>query len=144
MTDGKIGAGQAIKQSLLIIVEVYNSTKHLPFFVVVSVLCRGNVCLNMDIILLIGGMETNNNYFVKKKRKTKQKDVNDNRPVFQPFANTLMLRENAPPAVILTVEATDRDQGVYGQVPYSLLRRLLPPTPPVRCQLSFLLFVSHC
>ncbi|XP_057365539.1 cadherin-23-like isoform X1 [Daphnia carinata] len=68
VTDGKIGAGQAIRQSLLIIVE----------------------------------------------------DVNDNRPVFQPFANTLMLRENAPPAVILTVEATDRDQGVYGQVVYSL------------------------
>ena len=44
-------------------------------------------------------------------------DVNDNRPVFQPFANTLMVRENSPaPAVILTVEATDRDQGVYGQV----------------------------
>jgi len=43
--------------------------------------------------------------------------VNDNRPVFQPFANTLMVRENSPaPAVILTVEATDRDQGVYGQV----------------------------
>jgi hypothetical protein len=32
-----------------------------------------------------------------------------------------MLRENAPPAVILTVEATDRDQGVYGQVPYYYL-----------------------
>lgn len=53
-------------------------------------------------------------------KTVQQKDVNDNRPVFQPFANTLMLRENAPPAVILTVEATDRDQGVYGQVPYYL------------------------
>ena len=50
------------------------------------------------------------------KNINKQKDINDNRPVFQPFANTLMLRENSPPAVILTVEATDRDQGVYGQV----------------------------
>lgn len=27
-----------------------------------------------------------------------------------------MLRENAAPADILVVEATDRDQGVYGQV----------------------------
>lgn len=53
-----------------------------------------------------------------KMEQQQQQDVNDNRPVFQPFANTLMLRENAPPAVILTVEATDRDQGVYGQVTY--------------------------
>ena len=64
-----------------------------------------------------GETNNNNNSSTKKKMETvQQKDVNDNRPVFQPFANTLMLRENAPPAVILTVEATDRDQGVYGQV----------------------------
>ena len=43
-------------------------------------------------------------------------DVNDNAPVFQPFANTLLVEENSLPAVILTVHATDRDQGVYGQV----------------------------
>ncbi len=70
---------------------------------------------------LIGGMETdyNNVFFFSLSLSSfcgTKKDVNDNRPVFQPFANTLMLRENAPPAVILTVEATDRDQGVYGQV----------------------------
>ena len=64
VTDGVIGEENAIKQSLLILVE----------------------------------------------------DVNDNAPVFQPFANTLLIEENSEPAVILTVHATDRDQGVYGQV----------------------------
>lgn len=47
--------------------------------------------------------------------------MNDNSPVFAPFPQTLLLKENAPPAVILTVEATDRDQGVYGQVRIELL-----------------------
>lgn len=47
-------------------------------------------------------------------------DVNDNEPVFQPFPNTIFVQENGDPDVILTLEATDRDQGAYGQVVYSL------------------------
>ena len=82
VTDGVIGEENAIKQSLLILVE----------------------------------------------------DVNDNAPVFQPFANTLLVEENSAPAVILTVHATDRDQGVYGQVfktQQSPSTFLLSPAPPL-------------
>ena len=64
LTDGKLGQGNWIQQSLLILVE----------------------------------------------------DVNDNEPVFKPFSNTVFVQENALPADILTVEATDRDEGAYGQV----------------------------
>ena len=68
LTDGRLGQGNWIQQSLLILVE----------------------------------------------------DVNDNVPVFQPFPNTVDVQENDEPDVILTLNATDRDVGAYGQVVYSL------------------------
>ena len=68
LTDGRLGDGNFITQSLLILVE----------------------------------------------------DVNDNEPVFKQFQSTLVLPENSPPGVVLTVEATDRDEGTYGQVVYRL------------------------
>jgi cadherin 23 len=68
LTDGKLGEGNFITQSLLILVD----------------------------------------------------DVNDNVPVFRPHPTSLTLPENANPGVLVTVEATDLDEGVHGQVVYYL------------------------
>lgn len=49
-------------------------------------------------------------------------DVNDNSPVFNPEKYTTSLSRNTQTgAEILTVFATDRDSGIYGQVSYELL-----------------------
>lgn len=68
LTDGRLGEGNFITQSLLILVE----------------------------------------------------DVNDNEPVFKQYQSTVTIPENSSPGVVLTVEATDRDEGTYGQVIYRL------------------------
>ncbi|XP_063244010.1 cadherin-23 [Bacillus rossius redtenbacheri] len=47
-------------------------------------------------------------------------DVNDNEPVFRPYQPTVEVREDSPPGVLATLEATDRDEGPYGQVVYHL------------------------
>ncbi|XP_072938602.1 cadherin-23 [Epargyreus clarus] len=47
-------------------------------------------------------------------------DVNDNEPVFKPYPSAITVREDASPGVLLTVEATDLDEGAYGQVLYHL------------------------
>jgi len=43
-------------------------------------------------------------------------DVNDNEPVFKPYQTSLTVPEDAEPGVLTTVEATDLDEGAYGQV----------------------------
>ncbi|KAJ4438181.1 hypothetical protein ANN_14120, partial [Periplaneta americana] len=68
LTDGKLGEGNFITQSLLLLVE----------------------------------------------------DVNDNEPIFKPYQPTIRVREDSGPHVLTTVEATDLDEGPYGQVLYSL------------------------
>lgn len=47
-------------------------------------------------------------------------DVNDNVPIFKPFQSALEILEDSPPGILTTVEATDRDEGAYGQVVYYL------------------------
>nr|XP_034827125.1 cadherin-23 [Maniola hyperantus] len=47
-------------------------------------------------------------------------DVNDNEPVFKPYPSAITVKEDAPPGVLFTVEATDLDEGAYGQVLYNL------------------------
>ena len=68
LTDGKLGEGNFITQSLLLLVE----------------------------------------------------DINDNVPIFHPHPTTLTVRENSGPGVLTTVEATDADEGVHGQVVYHI------------------------
>uniref|UniRef100_W4VR90 Putative cadherin egf lag seven-pass g-type receptor n=1 Tax=Corethrella appendiculata TaxID=1370023 RepID=W4VR90_9DIPT len=45
-------------------------------------------------------------------------DVNDNEPIFKPFQSALEVAEDSRPGILTTVEATDRDEGAYGQVVY--------------------------
>ncbi|XP_041988601.1 cadherin-23 isoform X1 [Aricia agestis] len=47
-------------------------------------------------------------------------DVNDNEPIFKPYPPAITVKENSSPGILLTVEATDLDEGAYGQVLYNL------------------------
>lgn len=47
-------------------------------------------------------------------------DINDNEPIFKPFQGAVEVAEKSPPGILTTVEATDRDEGAYGQVVYYL------------------------
>ncbi|XP_055586421.1 cadherin-23 [Uranotaenia lowii] len=47
-------------------------------------------------------------------------DVNDNEPVFKQFTSAVEIPEDSAPGIIATLEATDRDEGTYGQVVYFL------------------------
>ncbi|KAG6445751.1 hypothetical protein O3G_MSEX004072 [Manduca sexta] len=47
-------------------------------------------------------------------------DVNDNEPIFKPYPSAITVKEGAPPGILTTVEATDLDEGAYGQVLYHL------------------------
>lgn len=43
-------------------------------------------------------------------------DVNDNEPIFKPYQTSLVVPEDSGPGILTTVEATDMDEGPYGQV----------------------------
>ncbi|KAH8250254.1 hypothetical protein KR026_009305 [Drosophila bipectinata] len=47
-------------------------------------------------------------------------DINDNVPTFLPYQNAIEIAEGSPPGVVTTLEATDEDEGAYGQVVYYL------------------------
>uniref|UniRef100_A0AAY5EJZ1 Cadherin domain-containing protein n=1 Tax=Electrophorus electricus TaxID=8005 RepID=A0AAY5EJZ1_ELEEL len=52
-------------------------------------------------------------------------DINDNRPVFTQNTYSTTLQENAPlGTIVITVNATDRDQGSNGEIIYSLGNRV--------------------
>jgi hypothetical protein len=50
-------------------------------------------------------------------------DVNDNEPIFKPYQPTISVREDSTPHILTTVEATDQDEGPYGQV--NILRQII-------------------
>ncbi|KAJ0175756.1 hypothetical protein K1T71_008915 [Dendrolimus kikuchii] len=47
-------------------------------------------------------------------------DVNDNEPIFKSYPSAISVKEDAAPGILTTVEATDLDEGAYGQVLYHL------------------------
>lgn len=47
-------------------------------------------------------------------------DVNDNAPIFLPYQSALEIPENSDPGILTMLEATDEDEGAYGQVVYYL------------------------
>ena len=52
-------------------------------------------------------------------------DVNDNRPLFLPHEPTLVVREDSGPRVLAVLQATDRDEGPFGQVGATAHQRAL-------------------
>lgn len=56
-------------------------------------------------------------------------DVNDNEPIFKPYQPTISIREDSVPSILTTVEATDQDEGPYGQV--SIFFPTVDQVPPM-------------
>ena len=53
-------------------------------------------------------------------------DVNDNEPIFKPYQSSITVREDSPPDLLTTIEATDADEGPYGQVKNGELFSTIP------------------
>lgn len=73
-----------------------------------------------SIVLTLTDNRLGDGNFVTQSLLLLVEDVNDNEPVFKPFQAALEVPEGSRPGVITTVEATDRDEGAFGQVIYYL------------------------
>lgn len=73
-----------------------------------------------SIILTLTDDKLGEGNFVTQSLLLLVEDVNDNEPSFKSYQSALEVLENSPPGILTTVEATDRDEGAYGQVVYYL------------------------
>ncbi|GAB0096475.1 Cadherin [Sergentomyia squamirostris] len=73
-----------------------------------------------SIVLTLTDNRLGDGNFVTQSLLLLVEDVNDNEPIFKPFQAALEVPEGSRPGVITTVEATDRDEGAFGQVIYYL------------------------
>lgn len=71
-----------------------------------------------SIILTLTDNKLGEGNFVTQSLLLLVEDVNDNEPVFKSYQSALEVTENSEPGILTTVEATDRDEGAYGQVVY--------------------------
>lgn len=67
-------------------------------------------------------------------------DINDNEPIFKPYKSALEVPENSGPGIITTVEATDRDEGAYGQVKHIYLYKLKQKEKKIIYTVKFILY----
>ncbi|XP_044756938.1 cadherin-23 [Coccinella septempunctata] len=72
------------------------------------------------LVLTLTDGKLGHNNFITQSLLLLVEDVNDNVPIFKSFQPTVYLREDATPGVIAALEATDNDEGPYGQVVYHL------------------------
>ncbi|XP_011499950.1 PREDICTED: cadherin-23 [Ceratosolen solmsi marchali] len=73
-----------------------------------------------EIILTLTDGKLGEGNFITQSLLLLVEDINDNIPVFRPHPTSLTVREDASPGILLTVEATDLDEGAHGQVVYYL------------------------
>lgn len=72
------------------------------------------------IILTLTDSKLGEGNFVTQSLLLLVEDVNDSEPIFSSYQTALEVPENSHTGVLTTVEATDRDEGAYGQVVYYL------------------------
>lgn len=72
------------------------------------------------IVLTLTDQRLGDGNFVTQSLLLLVEDINDNAPVFGPYQATLEVAEDSAPGVLTTLEATDADEGAYGQVVYYL------------------------
>ncbi|KAI4901849.1 hypothetical protein NFI96_034596 [Prochilodus magdalenae] len=106
----------------------YNSEDTHPLFFINTV--TGDICVSQDIdrdaglvsFDLLVKAEDQGGLWSQAYLHIDVEDVNDNAPVFNPEKYVTSISSHAQPgAEILTVIATDRDSGEYGQITYKLL-----------------------
>lgn len=91
---------------------------------------QANVYLNKEldretkdeysIVLTLTDNRLGDGNFVTQSMLLLVEDINDNEPIFRPYQSALEVPENSPPGILTTLEATDLDEGAYGQVVYYL------------------------
>lgn len=72
------------------------------------------------IVLTLTDQRLGDGNFVTQSLLLLVEDINDNEPVFRPYQSTLEVAEDSAPGILTTLEATDADEGAYGQVVYYL------------------------
>ena len=73
-----------------------------------------------EIVLTLTDGHLGEGNFITQSMLVLVEDTNDNAPVFRPYPNTVSVQEHSGPKVIASLEATDRDAGIFGQVIYDL------------------------
>lgn len=71
-----------------------------------------------SIILTLTDNKLGDGNFVTQSLLLLVEDINDNEPVFKPYKSALEILENSSPGILTMVEATDQDEGSFGQVVY--------------------------
>lgn len=69
-----------------------------------------------SIVLTLTDNRLGDGNFVTQSLLLLVEDTNDNEPIFKPYQSALEVAEDSRPGHLTTVEATDRDEGAYGQV----------------------------
>nr|XP_022904889.1 cadherin-23 [Onthophagus taurus] len=72
------------------------------------------------LVLTLTDGKLGSNNFITQSLLILVEDVNDNVPIFKPYQPSITLREDSKPGMVTTLEATDADEGAYGQVVYYL------------------------
>ncbi|CAL4059672.1 unnamed protein product [Meganyctiphanes norvegica] len=73
-----------------------------------------------SVVLTLTDNKLGDGQFITQSMLILVEDVNDNQPIFKPYDAAVTVEENAPPQVLATLEATDLDEGPFGQVIYRL------------------------
>lgn len=71
-----------------------------------------------SIVLTLTDNRLGDGNFVTQSMLLLVEDINDNEPIFKPYQSALEVPEDSPPGILTTLEATDLDEGAYGQVKY--------------------------
>lgn len=69
-----------------------------------------------SIVLTLTDNRLGDGNFVTQSMLLLVEDINDNEPIFKPYQSALEVPEDSPPGILTTLEATDLDEGAYGQV----------------------------
>ncbi|CAH2076820.1 unnamed protein product, partial [Iphiclides podalirius] len=84
-------------------------------------LCRGRLTRDeYSFVLTLTDGHLGEGNFVTQSFLLLVEDVNDNEPIFKPYPSAISVKEDSAPVVLATIEATDLDEGAYGQVLYHL------------------------
>ena len=73
-----------------------------------------------QVVLTLTDGHLGEGYFITQSMLLLVEDINDNSPIFQPYPHSIAVEEHSGAQMIGTVEAKDRDSGIFGQVVYEL------------------------
>lgn len=75
------------------------------------------------IVLTLTDQHLGDGNFITQSLLILVEDINDNEPIFRPYQTAIEVPEDSKPGVLTTLEATDRDEGAYGQVIFYFIKK---------------------